>query len=204
MHASLQTTKHCCLYALLVAVACGKAEEPVPTAASGEASLESADLRKLTLTLAGQRVEASLPKRWRLLAHQSDESAGLVAFENEQSTVERSESMFLDGSRAVWMPTSIDEARKRALSDDDCPSTGTCTELARSDAEDVRSVIVKKPTAVFVRVWRRAPGGRGIRCGAEASALAALSPPAWLTDARETERAGREIETLCRSVKPAL
>jgi hypothetical protein len=191
-------SKHCYLMALLVAVACGKVHETAPTAAT-----EPADLRKVTLNLAGQRIEASLPTRWRLLAQQSDESAGLVAFENEQSTVERSESMFVDGSRAVWTPTSLDEARKRALSDDDCPSTGTCTELAFSDAEAVRSVIVKKPTAVFVRSWRRAPDGRGIRCGAEASALGALSPPTWLTDDRETERVGREIEALCRAVKPA-
>lgn len=157
----------------------------------------------LTLNLAGQRIEATLPKRWRLLAHQSDEGEGLAAFENEQSTVERSESMFVDGSRAVWIPASLDEARTRALSDDDCGSTGACTELARSDAEEFRSVIVKKPTAVFVRSWRRAPDGRGIRCGAEASAVGAPSVPAWLTDARETERVGREIEALCRAVKSA-
>jgi len=197
MRINSQTTTQCYLIAVLAAVACGKAADKNPAAATGRPT----DVRKLTINLDGQTVEASLPKKWRLLPQQSDESAGLVAFVNSQSTLERSESMFLDGSRAVQIPSSLEEARARSIADDDCQSTGACTELARSDAEDVTSVIVKKPTAVFVRSWRRTPGGRAIRCGAEASALGALSLPGWITDPREAERAGREIEALCRAVK---
>jgi hypothetical protein len=153
------------------------------------------------------RVSVVLPADWELLRNQSDEDAGMVAFSPARPLVgvaDQVSSAFLDGtSEGAVVPASLADATAQVLAHDWCKSPAVCSVR---DSESLSGggylVSVKTPQSVFVEAWRLAPNGRGVRCGAEVSALAALhvSPKTWLDDAAAVNRAATVIETICRSV----
>jgi hypothetical protein len=154
------------------------------------------------LELDGQRVEVTLPTAWKLVPGQSDPKAGLVAFAPDGATPERTDSLFLDGARAVQLPGSLDEAADRASATDDCDSQGACVVLGRANLPGNGVLVsVRKPHAVFVETWHAAPNGRVVRCGAESSDRDASSETTWMQDPAALERVRIAAEDLCRSVK---
>ena len=160
-----------------------------------------------TVSLNGMPVGLVLPAGWKLLPAQSDEDAGMVAFSPDRPVLgvpEQQASAFLDGTReGAVVPASLASATEQVLAHDWCKSPAVCTVRDREALPGGGYLVsIKTPQSVFVESWLPAPNGRGVRCGGEVSALAALHihPKTWLDDPTEVDRAGVTIEAICRSV----
>jgi hypothetical protein len=153
-------------------------------------------------TLAKLPTEVALPSGWRILAGQSDEGAGLVAFGPDDDSGETA-TAFLDGSQVARVPASPSEATTEALERDACAKPSACTVLGTETVPGGYLVSVRMPRAIAVESWRTAPQGRAVRCGFERSAIEASGAASWLDDPGAVARARGEGEDICRSVKAA-
>jgi hypothetical protein len=194
------------------------AGEPPVSAASGDAPPASASapapavggarpapltMHVVRTTLAKMPAEVALPAGWRVLARQSDEGEGLVAFGPDDDSRETA-TAFLDGSQVARVPASPSEATTEALARDACAKPSACALLGAETIPGGYLVSVRMPRAIAVESWHAAPGGRALRCGFERSALdAAPDAATWLDEPDAVAQARREGEDICRSAKAA-
>ncbi len=160
--------------------------------------------RAASFDLDGLEVQAQFTG-YRLLEDQSDPSTGLLAFAAEQPAVDRTASLFLDGSRSVTLPKSPKEALASVIADDVCKAAGACTELNNVVLPNQGLLVtVRKPHSIYTEVWRQNAQERVVRCGAELSELGAASPShkRWLDDDAKVHEAQLANEALCRGVTP--
>lgn len=160
-------------------------------------------MHTLRTTLARLPVDVALPTGWRILARQSDEGEGLVAFGPDEESGETA-TAFLDGSQIARVPATPSEATTEALARDVCAKPSACTVLAAETIAGGYLVSVRMPRAIVVESWHAAPLGRAVRCGFERSASdAAPGAATWLDEPDAVARARSEGEDICRSVKVA-
>ncbi len=177
------------------------APAPVPASSSASAPPTSTapapaggSTRVVRVTLASLRAAVTLPAGWDVLASQSDESAGLVAFGPSN---DNGASVFLDGTVTTRVPASAPLATRESLAHDACAKPAVCTALATETLPGGFLVSVRMPKSVFVESWRAFAPTRAVRCGFEA---APAGSGAWLDDAAAVARARKLGEEICRSV----
>ncbi len=154
--------------------------------------------------LAKFAIELELPHGWELVAKQSDETVGLVAFAPDVSSPEPG-SAFLDGSLSARVPASLEEAAAEALQSDDCKKPAECVVLAKETLAGGFLVSLRTPQAVSVESWLALAPEHAVRCGFEMAALHApiVGGATWLDDPLSVARARGEGEAICRSVRAA-
>ncbi|HSY22565.1 MAG TPA: hypothetical protein VK841_10650 [Polyangiaceae bacterium] len=152
-------------------------------------------------TLAGVRVNTTLPEGWKLLAAESDEATGLVAFGPDDASGAAT-TAFLDGSQIARMPGSLAQAQAQALARHECPGPNDCSVLG---AEALPGggflVTVRASQDLLVQSWRAVTADHPVRCGFDApSRTKNGSPASWLGDPNALARVRAEGEGICRSV----
>jgi hypothetical protein len=151
-------------------------------------------------------VQIELPSGWDLVANQSDEGTGLVAFAPGANSKERGATAFLDGSLVARFPRSMLDAQNQAVDRDECRGPDGCAVLGKDAADGLFVVTVREPRALVVTAWRRLTSDQAVRCGFEMTGLPATGRSKTVGVADETPavaRARAEGEAICRSVKAA-
>jgi hypothetical protein len=152
-------------------------------------------------TLAGVRVDATLPAGWMLVAGESDETVGLVAFAPDDASGAAT-TAFLDGSQVVRMPASLAQAQAQALARDECPGPHDCAVLGADALPDGGFLVTVRASKDFlVQAWRAVTADHPVRCGFDAPARTRNgSRASWLDDPTALARVRAEGEGICRSV----
>jgi hypothetical protein len=157
----------------------------------------------LSATLAGLRLDVTVPAGWSIDRDQSNEDEGVIALGPDEGEAPRggswNETAYLDGSLVTTVPPSAAEASALALARDECKRVSDCTVLTSEARSGSVLVTFRTPVSLIVEAWAAAPPDRAFRCGYEAWARpdrrSELDDPAALAEVRSVG------ETLCRSVR---